>query len=88
MDNKELTNKAHLVTVNQGHIDFLKNSIEYPFIEIECHGAERTTQKLYIDDKELAKKMFLFLEAEYLKKIQDIKDEMFTLLNNENKLIK
>ena len=88
MDNKELIHKAHLIKLHEDYIKFLKNSIEYPFIEIECHGAERTTRKLYIDDKELAKKMFLFLEAEYLKKIQDIKDEMFTLLNNENKLIK
>ena len=82
MDNKELTSKAHLITVKESDINFLHKGIDYPFIEINCHGAERITIKNGIG-KKLAKKMFLFLEAEYKQEIKEIKDNMFTILKSQ-----
>ena len=82
MDNKELTHKAHLITLHENYIKFLKDNIECPFIEIKCYGAARATKKLSIR-KELAEKMFLFLEQEYTKDIDKLKEAMRTILNNK-----
>lgn len=82
MSNKFLTQKAHSLTVRESNIKFLKNNNDYPFIGIKLHGADRETIVLNLD-KSLAEKMFLFLEGEYEKEIEQIKSEMYCILKKE-----
>tara|TARA_R110000851_G_scaffold326637_1_gene495508 strand:+ start:9 stop:260 length:252 start_codon:yes stop_codon:yes gene_type:complete len=83
MSNSELTSRAHLITLNEDCIKFLRNNIKYPFIEIKCHGSEKSTEILPIGSL-LSKKMFLFLEQTYLDEIKCLKSEMKKILNNQD----